>query len=537
MELFSYLAHELEGYVISENSDSTESEIGSSLQVWGLALASEETREFLLQWCNAREISLREGDPIDPSMGRQRLSLETKFRSDFRAEFKPGSSHTRIAVPVPPWDTDKYGEFYPGSIAAQVSVHSELGQDPRLTVYVPPYRQHSELMAPRGPSARFEVGRSTSDGLVFLLQAHTRELQIPFIFNQDGIRLLFAGDDISVGQSSDGQFQSRTAEMLGGPFQTFMRQPAAREALRLLASKPAGLPLQHLRSIFRYNNTNWPDLLLVKESNKFAFADQQLNRLLNSGLAVPFLDVHCSFCRVVSQVHPKDLAAVVECQYCGENIRLALALSLSKSNWNFKLAGHLPSAKVEAMLPVLATLSVIADLEPGGSSNFCHFLGAELTVGESISEMDVVIVMRMHGPHVILGEVKNSNKINETDILNVEAAQRRLRENGVSSIALFATLKERFSADEVLLLRAFCERAPERKSTVGAMPNFPLLLTGPDMSLPELSEENPWRWGEPGHGISGTILESCKRNLGLKSLVPAIKSSGHAMAKLEWESD
>ena len=67
------------------------------------------------------------------------------------------------------------------------------------------------------------------------------------------------------------------------------------------------------------------------------------------------------------------------------------------------------------------------------------------------------------------------------------------------------------------MLRYHCQRALRsydlwHQDRVTALA---LVLTGRDISLPWMHDNHPWRWGEPGSGVFGTAIESCRRSLGL----------------------
>lgn len=519
--LWAFLSPYMHEFVmlVGTSTENQATTADSRLAVWGLDRADDETAKRIRQWCQDAGATLRQ-EPLRETVELTTVhGIDTNIRRTFRSSFDRGSRGVRVPVPTLPWREDDEEELFPGTVAVVVSAHSEKGQDPRLTANIPPFRRHSALIRPYAAGLDVEHARVCQDGIAFLVQPTIDEITLPFVSNLDALRLLFDDPNIMMEQSDDGRFQSRTAEMLGGAFSGALNQPGIREVVRATASKPSGLALQAIKGTLRKHLGEWPSPVYSHGIDGHSYTDWQAHMLLNTELLVPRLEVKCAFCSVISQVHPTDLDATIQCQYCREEFTLALALNLRKSDWRFTLAGHLPTAKVEAMLPALATLSVLAQLEHGANPTLCHALGAELTLrGGKRVEIDIAAIHRGSVPTLLLGEVKTSNRIDENDVTNVELLQHKLRGIGVRCMPLFATLKEDFTDFEVSVLRGHCDRMVSSRRRYGeVLPALPLLFTAPDLSLPYGHRQHPARWieGRPELGIDGIALESCKRNLGL----------------------
>jgi hypothetical protein len=154
----------------------------------------------------------------------------------------------------------------------------------------------------------------------------------------------------------------------------------------------AGLTLQQLRAEVKKHHGAWPDKLTSFRTSVDDYAEYTVNNLLFSGLFVPMLDVHCSNCRVDSQVSPRDLDSSVQCEFCGETFRLALSLALSrsKSRWRYRLASHLGPEKVKALLPALATSSLLGQLTTRSGATGTHAFGVEFNfAGNRRVEADI----------------------------------------------------------------------------------------------------------------------------------------------------
>ncbi len=431
-------------------------------------------------------------------------------------------------------------KLMPGVAAVQLTIDSAHGLDPRSTAQLPPYRRHGKLLEKLIGTVDINHVRITAegDGVVVGHQASRDEVPLGFPPHLDGIHALFDDESLKVAQSDDGKFQTRAAETRGGPFGSLLVQPGVRAAIDKTSGTPTGLTLRQLQETLRNNRGVWPDTLF-SNLTPLEYAVHVTNQLLLSGLFVPMLDVHCSNCRVESQVAPRDLDATIRCEFCGEEFKLALSLSLSrnKSKWRYRMASHLSPEKVKALLPALATMSLFGQLSSTKGHPNIHAFGVTFTpVGGDPIEADIVAYLGRPTWVTVLGEVKTSNWIDENDIRNLENLQRRLDEKRVRNLLLFATLKNEFAPPEVKVLRELVERCTETATAHNVVvPRFPLLLTAKDLSLPWGHDNHPWRWGENEHheGIFGTAAESCQRNLGLNNF--NFRGDDRSTAEIEWD--
>jgi hypothetical protein len=292
--------------------------------------------------------------------------------------------------------------------------------------------------------------------------------------------------------------------------------------------------LQQLKAAVANDRGAWPDVLTSFHIAPNEYVDRTVKQLLYSGIFVPVLDVHCSHCRVESQVSPRDLDVALRCEFCGEEFLLALSLALSKSksHWSYRLASHLSPEKVKALLPALSTMSLIGRAHIFQPTTQVHAFGVKLAIdGEDRLEVDVVAYLNRPDWTLAIGEVKNSNRIDTNDIAHLEQLQQRLDEKLIRTILVFTTLKAELAPEELVALRALTERTTTVTTAYGAVvPRFPLILTGPDLSLPWTDEQHPWKWSRPGDsaGIFGIAAESCRRNLGLVHFTPTGAPSGPA---------
>lgn len=505
------------GLARAEGPRDTGSGAGHALRVWGFDDASDSTAEVI------RATAADDGSTVWPeprgSWPRYLFQgLRTPFTNSIRAEFRPGARWMDVATPVLPIE-DEPDAFARGVVAAEISLHRVSGQDPRLTASLPPYRRHSSLLHDTAAVDGIDHARVTHDGLALGISADRDHVRVPFAYNQEVFRLLFDDDSLSTSQSDVGRFQSRAAEKLGGPFSGVLNQPGTRAALLLAAGRSAGVTLPHLRNVVRDHNGSWPDPLFGPRLQRADYATQQVNYLLQQGFFVPTLRVHCSHCRVESYASANDLATSMTCEFCGQDYSLALSQSLAPPEWRYRLAAHLRADQVQALLPAVATTSLLRQLRHFEEPPIPHVLGLEVLVDGRSVEVDVAAYLPDRDGVTVLGEVKSANRIDENDIANLEFLRQRLSEKGVRCLLLFATLKAHLSPEEISALRALADRsAPVTLSDGNLIPNMPMILTGPDLSHPPGSRDHPRRWDSKSFsGVFGTAVTSCERNLGLKS--------------------
>lgn len=442
--------------------------------------------------------------------------LQTEFKRSIRVGFRPASNGLDVDLPRLPLYSGRGRSFGRGIVAAEVQLQEVRGQDPRFTAQLPPYRRLAALLQHRHVHQTVDQLRPGYDGMVFGLDATYEDLHVPFVYCQDVISLLFDSDSAKVRQSDVGKFQTRAAEKFGGPYSGTFNQPGVRAAVTLAAGRSAGVPLQHLRRTVEDKRGNWPHTLMDRNGSPREYAIQAVNNLFHSGLFVPTMKVHCSHCRVESHISVDGLGPTMNCEFCGQVYNLALSHSLSQPEWRYRLAAHLRSDQVEALLPALATTSLLQQLRHTEALPPL-VLGLEITLEGRKVEADIAAYLGDRESLAVLGEVKTGNRIDSKDVANLEFLRTRLHSKNVRCLLLFATLKDSLSPEECRELRELVERSMLIRTSSGqSSPSLPMVLTGPDLSRNYWDQEHPWRWEKKSHnGIFDTALVSCERNLGL----------------------
>jgi hypothetical protein len=210
----------------------------------------------------------------------------------------------------------------------------------------------------------------------------------------------------------------------------------------------------------------------------------------------------------------------LRCSLCGDDFALGYALAQRESLWRYRLGASIPPERLKSSLPVMAALAVLRSY---GAPALPNLLGLRVSEpGWTGCEIDIVAAIT-DGPTtvVVIGEVKGGrDPIDMNDLENLERVQYALRTEGIEALILAATTRDKLTDAELDALRALADRAPARLYTGGSLAlALPIVLVSDNLSAPWLSEQHPWRWGEPGElPLDGLALESCRRNLGLADL-------------------
>ena len=493
-------------------------EASARITVWGYDDLNAAEQARLDDWATQRRVQLNPRSRDGALAGTWFPGFERITSSKFRVDVRPTARLIPVDIPrLPLRDTS---DSFPGIVAAEIDFHEASGVDPRLTVAIPPHRRHATLVDRPGYGA--DQVRISSVGPVLGVQADLDEISVPNAYQLDVMRLLFDDENVVIGQSDEGKFQTRAAELFGGPLAGHLAQPGVRAAIQEAGTKLAGITLSHLKNVVQSQRGEWPDPVRAFQRTPQQYAERQVHMLLNSGMLVPSLHIQCHECRISLRLSPEQLGTTVECEFCGADIRLALALALTKPEWRFRLAGHLSASRIEAFLPAMAASAVLGGMHHTEGPPASHVFGLEVQLPNRRQvEVDIATIMHQDGWVVVLGEVKNHNPIDSNDVSNLFALCAALIDKGIPAIPLFATFNETFSYEEQQAVRAAMDAAPRGASIRGQwLPLAPLLLARRDMSLPYFHDDHPWRWVRPGSGagLVGIALESNKRHLGLQDV-------------------
>ena len=193
------------------------------LPVWGYDDLCAVEQERLDKWAKKQQSELIPLPREEALTGTWFPGFERILSNSFRINADATTRLIPLDIPELPL-RDNVGLF-PGMVAAEVDFHEASGVDPRLTVSIPPCRRHAKLIDRPGDGA--DQTRISSVGPVLGIQVNLDEIAVLNASQMDVMRLLFDDNKVVVGQSDEGKFQTRAAELFGGPLTANLNQPGS----------------------------------------------------------------------------------------------------------------------------------------------------------------------------------------------------------------------------------------------------------------------------------------------------------------------
>ncbi|TDB81496.1 hypothetical protein [Micromonospora sp. KC721] len=436
------------------------------------------------------------------------------FHTEFSQVFRVESSRRRIFdIPLPAMGNARWKRKHqPGFLAADIIITSVRDLGPDLTLVMPAMRELSALIHDRGVTDE-RAHRVTVDGRSVAVRSDAGAVEISPVRSIDVIERVASGTGWAYRQTDNGRFSGRLIERLGGRSSYVANQPAVRTVMTKAANSHTGRPITALISHAKREQGAWPSFLMRQPAA--TYPTDVVHYLLTRKTLQAVLPVRCPRCSAEVPVRPEDLRSDHNCELCGEQTPLALALGKrTRNDWLYRLAPEIAPERLSETLPVMAVLSALGSHSTLDAYPFA--LGLEVTSPTSKFELDVTMILDgSPRPLVVVGEVKSyRDPITAEDVANLRIMQSFLRGKQIDCYILAATLQEKLPDETVAALRSACEEAPPSIGHV-VLPVFPIVLTGQNLSVPYMHEDHPTKWNEVGTGLSTLAVESCKRNLGL----------------------
>src|SRR6266540_1475716 len=394
-----------------------------------------------------------------------------------------------------------------GFVIADVAVSSVTDLTPDLTMVAPAARSLDPLVDTNDMITQ-RVHRVTHQGRAVAVRADNETVELAPISAFGVIQNLMSGPGWSYRQTDGGRFSTRLIERLGGGFQYIANQPAVRAMLTKTAASHGGLPMSALLSYAKQYRGAWPDSRLSRASMQ-EYATNIARYLLSRKALHPILPLRCPECTAKVAVRPEDLRSDHTCDLCGSQTPLGLALSMNvRNDWSFRLPADIPPEKLSETLPVMAVLSILGG-HLGHSADTPYALGVEVESPDEKFEVDLVMVLSgSYPPTMIIAEVKSfRDVVSSDDLSHLCKLQQHLRSKGVDCYIIAATLREELPSETVMALRSVCENTPRSIGT-RVLPILPIVLTGRNLSVPYMHENNPSSWLEVDKGLSSIAVES-----------------------------
>jgi hypothetical protein len=490
---------------------------------WWPSTAGADAHPAIQELATQLGATLYEGSADPDLLSRQNLRPGyTYFERTFDASADPSDWHLNVDLPVLPWKHGRpSGGYYVGRIAADIRLLSETGLRPDRIANLPYYRRLSPLIHKRSFSSDLNPVRTRGEGRVLGIQARSETIELSLIPSFALFESLAGNSDWILSQSDEGHFASRLGILLGGAASYVANQPALANVLEAAARKgSSGISIGEIRDRIKNYRGDWPGILSQETPEQYAY--NQSVRLVNTKLLRPVMPLKCPACRSTLPLTPQQVNDEVHCDFCGESFALGLALSLANKNppWSYRLASHVSREKLISTLPMLASLSLLARLEKGGTATLPHVFGLKVDDAKGRElEIDVAAYVDDHHPAVVLAEIKNHDDFTEQDISNLVYVSDQLRSVGTESLIMVGTLQEELSKEEKDLLLAYCASAkfsiePFHQKEL----SYPLIFINKDLTANPWGDDHPWRWSAPGSGhmsLFARARESCRRYLDL----------------------
>ncbi|WP_447969889.1 hypothetical protein [Nitrospira sp. M1] len=215
------------------------------------------------------------------------------------------------------------------------------------------------------------------------------------------------------------------------------------------------------------------------------------------------LETDCSHCGAKNWHDLNEVAYVVRCERCLKDYDFPQAdLRNKNENWKYRVIGPFAVPNyARGSYCALLTIKALSELRTRGFDKaFNYSTALDLVSGDKKCEIDFALWTAddnrhdsYSDPKLIIGEAKSfgKNTIKEKDISQLKIAAELLPD----SVITISVLKEKFSDDEIALLREFIGWA--RKPIKHEPRHWVILLTGTEL-FAELGIRDAWKKkGEP----------------------------------------
>lgn len=266
---------------------------------------------------------------------------------------------------------------------------------------------------------------------------------------------LFERAGIQSKRSFAGEVTQRVLETMGGlrPSLIFkvtgVRKLLAEEKARRGVKRPHAVQLildkdsATKRASFDHFRSYWRDIT----------PETILEILLERGVFRAGLELSCPKCKLLPFVEADRIGDEIQCPLCG--FRFALAPLVHGKEWVFRISGVFErEGSPHGAIPAILAMAELARRDFLSGSTIVR-PATDLTFDRRSCETDLVgLEISNEGfPSIVIGECKSQKAIDENDIRNLKEVRQRIRASGVECYLLFAVLREKFTDDEVALLR------------------------------------------------------------------------------------
>jgi hypothetical protein len=447
------------------------------------------------------------------------LPVETQYSQRFDVNLGEDDWHLRL--PLPKLDFLPRASWYErfGVVSADIRISTSAPLQRQRSFSLPVGRElGAELLKTRTSPGISPFLLPSPDGFTVAVDARDDTVTVPAVGSMEILAALFRAIEAEVKRSDAGLYVERLIAMLGGVSEDGVAlQPAVRAVLHRASTAPYGRPVAALVAEAKQRAGEWPESLFGRRRDYPSWAVQWL---CDKGMLQARLKTKCPNCGNTLSVVPADLTNSVTCPLCATARPLALHLTALRPEWRLALHKDVQPERLFETMPVMAALSLIAGARGYGGDELHSAVGIHVSREGLECELDVVVASREREfPLVIIGECKSfRDSITDTDVTNILKVQRAFLDKGSECYVLFATMRERFSSEEVKALRQVAQTVPSTspfRPRQSLDPIAPLLLDGRTLSTHSFSESSLLRAGGGLRSLSSLGVASCMRVLGL----------------------
>lgn len=293
------------------------------------------------------------------------------------------------------------------------------------------------------------------------------------------IAKLFDRAGMGIKRSFAGEVTQRVLETMGGLRPSLIFRITGVRKLLAMEKARRGIKRQRAVEAIRDNDRTLGQTTFDRFKHYWRDITPQsiLAILLERGVFRAGLELSCPRCRLLPFIEADRIGDEVQCALCG--FRFPLAPLVHGKEWVFRISGVFErEGSPQGAVPAILAMTELARRELLLGSTTVR-PATDVTFDGKSCETDLIgLEISNDGfPSVVIGECKGQGEIDENDITNLKEIRARLRGSGVECFLLFAVLRERFTDEEVALLRNLSDDfAAER---LLGLPAYQLAPAGP----------------------------------------------------------
>lgn len=266
---------------------------------------------------------------------------------------------------------------------------------------------------------------------------------------------LFDRAGIQVKRSFAGEVTQRVLETMGGLRPSLIFKVTGVRKLLALERARRGIKRPHAVQVIRdYDSAaSKASFDRFKSYWRDITPESILEILLERRVFRAGLELSCPKCRLFPFIEADRIGDEVQCPLCG--FRFPLAPLVHGKEWVFRISGVFErEGGPHGAIPAILAMAELARRDFLSGSTIVR-PATDLTFDGKSCETDLIgLEISNEGfPSVVIGECKSQGELDENDVRNLKEIRGRLRASGIECYILFAVLRERFTDNEVALLR------------------------------------------------------------------------------------